>query len=40
MQFLTFLITSLIIIVTPGPDFVLITKNALTINNRSGRMTS
>ena len=35
-----FIFVSLIIIMTPGPDFILITKNALTINRHAGRMTS
>ncbi|WP_077214493.1 LysE family translocator [Bacillus dakarensis] len=35
-----FIFVSLIIIMTPGPDFILITKNALTINRYAGRMTS
>ncbi|MEK4971304.1 LysE family translocator [Niallia sp. FSL R7-0648] len=35
-----FILVSLIIIMTPGPDFILITKNALTINKHMGRMTS
>ncbi|MGE7907926.1 LysE family translocator [Peribacillus sp. NPDC094092] len=35
-----FIFVSLIIITTPGPDFILITKNALTINRHAGRVTS
>ncbi|WP_449536349.1 LysE family translocator [Ferdinandcohnia sp. Marseille-Q9671] len=35
-----FIFVSLIIIITPGPDFILITKNALAINRHAGRMTS
>lgn len=35
-----YILVSLIIIMTPGPDFILITKNALTINRHAGRMTS
>ncbi|WP_369361727.1 LysE family translocator [Priestia megaterium] len=39
-QFYMFIIVSLIIIITPGPDFVLVTKNAITVNRHGGRMTS
>ncbi|MGW9102334.1 LysE family translocator [Priestia megaterium] len=39
-QFYMFMIVSLIIIMTPGPDFILITKNAITISRHGGRMTS
>lgn len=39
-QYYMFIFVSLIIIMTPGPDFILITKNALTINRHAGRMTS
>lgn len=35
-----FLAVAIIIAVTPGPDFVLITKNTLKYNNRSGRATA
>ncbi|MED3855578.1 LysE family translocator [Priestia megaterium] len=39
-QFYMFIIVSLIIIITPGPDFILVTKNAITVNRHGGRMTS
>lgn len=37
---LAFLAVAIIIAVTPGPDFVLITKNTLKYNNQSGRATA
>ncbi|QHM13328.1 LysE family translocator [Bacillus subtilis] len=35
-----FLTVALVIIMTPGPDFVLVTKNALANGSRGGRMTA
>ncbi|MGG0453981.1 LysE family translocator [Priestia megaterium] len=39
-HFFMFIMVSLIIIMTPGPDFILVTKNAITINKQGGHMTS